>query len=79
MRETHLPQLLGVRNYLKNYFAMYTRLTRSSVRVELAPPPPPLLEVKNYSNNNFALYTSSRHSSECAELVSPAYMGLGII
>ena len=34
----HTPHLLGVRNYLNNYFAMYTRLTRSSIRVEFASP-----------------------------------------
>ena len=33
-----IPGLLGVRNYLNNYFAMYTRLTRSRIRVELAYP-----------------------------------------
>ena len=29
---------LGVRNYLKNYFAIYTHLTRSRIPVELASP-----------------------------------------
>ena len=37
-RGTRIPHLLGVRNYLKNYFAMYTRLTRSRIRLELASP-----------------------------------------
>ena len=37
-RGTRIPFLLGVRNYLNNYFAMYTRLTRSRLRVELASP-----------------------------------------
>ena len=31
-----IPCLLGVRNYLNNYFAMYKRLTHSCIRVELA-------------------------------------------
>ena len=35
-RGTRIPHLLGVRNYLNNYFVMYTRLTRSRIRVELA-------------------------------------------
>ena len=33
-----IPRLLGVRNYLNNYFAIYTRLTRSLIGVELAAP-----------------------------------------
>ena len=37
-RGTRVPHLLGVRNYLENYFAMYPRLTRSHIRVELASP-----------------------------------------
>ena len=37
-RGTRIPGLLVVRNYLSNYFAMYTRLTHSRIRVELAPP-----------------------------------------
>ena len=37
MHGTRIPSLLGVRNYLKNYFAMYTRLTLSRICVELAP------------------------------------------
>ena len=28
-RTTRIPRLLQVRNYFNNYFAMYTRLTRS--------------------------------------------------
>ena len=35
-RGTHIPRVLGVRNYLKNYFAIYKRLTLSRIRVELA-------------------------------------------
>ena len=33
-----LGHLLGVRNYLDNYFAMYKRLTRSRIYVELPSP-----------------------------------------
>ena len=33
-----IPRLVGVGNYLKNYSAMYRRLTRSRIRVELAFP-----------------------------------------
>ena len=31
-----IPRLLGVKNYLNNYFSMYKRLTRSCIHVELA-------------------------------------------
>ena len=37
-RGTRIPRLLGVRNYLNNYFAMYTRPTRSRIRVDYASP-----------------------------------------
>ena len=33
-----IPSLPGVRNYLNNYFATYTRLSRSSRHMELASP-----------------------------------------
>ena len=36
MQKTPIPRLLGVRNYLKSYSALYNRLTRS--RMELASP-----------------------------------------
>ena len=36
MRETRIPRLLEVKNYLNHYYAMYKRLTRSGIRVELA-------------------------------------------
>ena len=32
------PRRLGVKNYLINYFAMYTCLTRFRIRVDLASP-----------------------------------------
>ena len=38
MRETRIPRLLGVKNYLNNYFTMYKRLTRFRIRVILASP-----------------------------------------
>ena len=37
-RGTRIRHPLGVRNYLNNYFAMYTRVTRSHIYVELASP-----------------------------------------
>ena len=36
-RETRIPCLLAVKNYLNNYFA-YKRQTRSRIRVNLASP-----------------------------------------
>ena len=33
---TRIPRLLAFRNYLNNYFAMYKRLTRSRICLELA-------------------------------------------
>ena len=39
MRGTRIARLLGVKHYLKNYFAMYTRLTLSRIPEELASPP----------------------------------------
>ena len=38
-RETRIPRLLGAKNYLINYFAMYTCLTRFRIRVKLASTP----------------------------------------
>ena len=35
---TRLPRILGVKNYLNNYFAMNTCLLRYRMRVELASP-----------------------------------------
>ena len=37
-RRTSIPRLLGFKNYLNNYYAMYTRLTRSRISVEFASP-----------------------------------------
>ena len=37
-RGTRIPRLLGVRDYLNHYIAMYKRLTRSRITVELASP-----------------------------------------
>ena len=44
-RGTGILRLLMVRDYLKNYYAMYTRLTRSHIRVELAFPAYLVLEI----------------------------------
>ena len=35
---TCIPRLLGVSNYLNNYFAIYTRLTRLHIQADLASP-----------------------------------------
>ena len=37
-RVTRIPRLLGVNDYLNNYLAMYRRLTRFRIRMELASP-----------------------------------------
>ena len=37
-RETPFPRLLEVKNYLCNYLAMYTGLTRVRMRVKLVSP-----------------------------------------
>ena len=37
-RGTRIPRLLGFKNYLNNYYAIYKRLTRSRIGVELASP-----------------------------------------
>ena len=36
--ETHIPCLVGVKNYLNNHFAMYTCLMRFRKWMELASP-----------------------------------------
>ena len=56
---------------------MYTRLTRSRIRVDLVSPR--LLGVRNYSNNYLAMYTRLTRSRIRVDLVSPAYLGLGIM
>ena len=38
MRGTRIPRLKGFKNYLNNYYAMYKRLTRSRISVELVSP-----------------------------------------
>ena len=70
MRETRIPRLLGVKNYLNNYLA-YKRLTRSRIRVEIAPH---LLGVWNYFANKRLTLPRIR-----VKLATPAYLGLGII
>ena len=75
-RGTRSPRLLGVRNYLNNYFAMYTRLTFPYTRGSRIPR---LLGVRNYLNNDFAMYTRLTRSNIHAGLPSPTYLGLRII
>ena len=38
-RGTRIPRLVGVRNYLNNYFVMCKHLTRLHIRVEPHPSP----------------------------------------
>ena len=61
-----IPRVLGVRNYLNNYFAMYKRLTlprrltpeevaavevkRPAAPINATPPPPPPLPTINVTN-----------------------------
>ena len=71
-----IPRLLGVRNYLNNYFAMYTRLTLPYTRGTRIPH---LLGLGNYLNNYFAMYNRLPRSCIQAELATPAYLGLRII
>ena len=64
--------LLGVRNYLNNYFAMYTRLTRSVYGWYSHPPTQWGYELlKNY----FVLYARMTCSDLRVEQASPAYSG----
>ena len=44
-RRARIPRLPGVRKYLNNYFAMYTRLTRLRTRGDLASPAYPGLGI----------------------------------
>ena len=69
-RGTGIPRLLEVRNYLNNYFAMYTRLTRSRIRVD-----PGLFGVRNYLNNYFAMYTRPTRARISAVLAPPPTWG----
>ena len=56
---------------------MYTRLTSSHIRVELAFIR--LLAVRNYLNNYFAMSKRMMRYRIRLELTSPAYFELGII
>ena len=40
-----IPHLLGVKNYLNNYFAIYMRLTHYRIRAELGSPAYLALEI----------------------------------
>ena len=89
-RGCRISGLLGVRNYINNYLAMYKRLTASKrifchVYASDALPytsgirTPRLLGVKSYLNNYFPIYKRLTGSRIRVELASPAYLGLGII
>ena len=69
--------LLQVRNYLKNYFAMFKR--SDALPYTLGTRISRLLGVRNYLNNYFAMYTRLTCSRIRVKLASPAYLGLGII
>ena len=56
---------------------MYTRLTRSRIRMKLGSPT--YLEIRMIINNYFDMYKRLTHSRIRGELASPAYLGLGII
>ena len=55
---------------------MYTRLTRSRIRVDLASA---LLGVRTYLNSYCSKYKDLTRSRIRVELASPAYLGIGII
>ena len=74
---TRVPRLLGVRNYLNNYFSMYTRLTRLPYTPETRISH--ILGFRNYLNNYFSMYTSLTRSYIHADLASPTYFWLRII
>ena len=74
---TRIPRLLGVRYYLNNYFANYTHVKHSLIRVELAFPA--YWGSRNYVINYFAMYKRLMHSRRLVEHASPAYLGLGTI
>ena len=38
MHGSHIPRLRGVRNYFNNSFVMYTHVTCSRIRLDLASP-----------------------------------------
>ena len=77
MHGTRVSRLLGVRNYLKNYFAIYIHsdallYTRGSRN-------PRLLGVRDYLKNYFVMYNRLKISRIRVELISPAFLELGII
>ena len=57
---------------------MYKRLTRSRIRGEREPSPPPTWD-RNYLNNYFTMYKRLTRSCIRVELASPAYLELKII
>ena len=73
---TRIPRIVGVQNYLNNYFAMYIRLTLANMRESCIFR---LLGIRNYLNNYFAMYKHLTRSRVHVELESFAYLGIGII
>ena len=73
-RGTRIPRLLGVRDYVNNYFAMFTRLTLTYTRGTRIPHLPGF---KNYLSNYYAMYKRLMRSRIRVELASTAYLGLG--
>ena len=73
---TRIPRIHGFRNYLKNYFAMYQRLTRSRIHVKLAYPGyldfGVHLIVKLLPHDRLDVFLCY------VELATPTYLGLGI-
>ena len=76
MGGTRIPRILGIRNYLKNYFAMYKRLTRSRIQVELTSPP--AWSYKLFEKL-FFMYKLLTHSRIRVQLASRVYLRLEII
>ena len=76
-RGTRTPRLLGMKNYLNNYFVMYK--TSDALPNMRGTHLRRLLGVGNYLNNYFFMYTRLTRARIRVDLASPAYLGLGII
>ena len=68
IRGTRISRLLGVKDYLNNYFAMYKRLTSSHIYVELAS-----LTYLGLGIFEIIMYTRLTTSRIRVEVASPAY------
>ena len=78
-----MPRLVGLRNYLNNYFFFLFLFILPCKTSEALPYTrgariPRLLGVRYYLNNYFANYTLMAHSRIRVETASPACFGLGI-